>query len=239
MQSATEGAGLTSFLRPFCLLLIVSVIFGCGRAELQGKVVDRFGNGIEGVTVSIDNRQDDTITDADGNYVLPYTPGTFSVLFGKQGYAPETVQLVVDQSKTVTMKKVTLKPDTAISLLSAEGLLESGNSDVPQWVLDQKVKLVSSDQPYEVKEFRQGDIMDVDIDKATGYRVIDGKKWAGIQVCVSCGKQIPVKPREIKDEPSEGPEMEPPPIEEFESYTCPLCGKEANPRPGRSTPSSE
>jgi len=108
----------------------------------------------------------------------------------------------------------------------------TGRDDVPQWVLDQEVKLISAEQPYEVKKFRQGDIMDVEIDKATGYRVIDGKKWAGIHTCVSCGKQIPVKAREIKDEPLEGPEMEPPPIEEFESYTCPLCGKEANPRPG-------
>ena len=109
---------------------------------------------------------------------------------------------------------------------------QASSDDVPQWVKDQPVKLISSEQPYTVKEFRQGDIMDVPVDKATGYRMIDGKLWAGVMTCTSCQKQIPVKAHKVEEPPAEGADMAPPPEPpEFESYTCPLCSKEANPKP--------
>ena len=107
---------------------------------------------------------------------------------------------------------------------------QGGADDVPQWVLDQKVKLVSAEKPYAVQEFRQGDIMNCKIDSKTSYRIIEGKLWAGVMTCDSCKKQIPGKAREVV-EPTPGEEAPPPEEPEMEKYTCPECGKEAYPDP--------
>ena len=105
-----------------------------------------------------------------------------------------------------------------------------GTSRVPQWVLDQKHKYITSEKPFETKEFRYGDIMDCEIDKATGYRVIEAKKWASIMKCASCEKDIPVAPRPIVEPKpvKEGEEPPPPEDDDFaKPYKCPLCGQEA------------
>jgi len=107
---------------------------------------------------------------------------------------------------------------------------QGSSSDVPEWVKEQPVKLITSKQPYEVKTYKQGQIMDIKPDLATGYRMVDGQLMASPQTCASCQKQIPTKPHKIVTEPPGDPGTEPPPEEgpAFESYTCPLCGKEAN-----------
>jgi len=113
---------------------------------------------------------------------------------------------------------------------------QQGSGDkVPEWVKETPVKLVTADKPYTVKEFKQGNIMECEIDKATGYRLIDGKKWAGAMTCASCNKQIPVKPHAVVVEPEGAPPPDEPPPEQ-ESYTCPECGKEAMPQPDQEPP---
>ena len=96
---------------------------------------------------------------------------------------------------------------------------------IPQWVLDTKVPLITAKKPYRTKRFRQGDVMDVEIDMKTGYRRIKNELWAGVMTCASCGKKIPVKPYEVTPvEPGQRPPTK------QEHYTCPLCGREALPK---------
>jgi len=83
----------------------------------------------------------------------------------------------------------------------------------PDRVLAQQEKMISAAAPYETREFTTGQIMDAKVDPETGYKMIDGKKWAGVIVCASCGKEIPAAPHKVgSDEPLK-----------LGQYKCPRC----------------
>ena len=65
------------------LLVLVS---GCSKKDIEGVIKDPFGNGVAGVSVQILKTQFKTVTDRDGRYSLDYVPGTFTIRYLKDGY---------------------------------------------------------------------------------------------------------------------------------------------------------
>lgn len=80
------------------LLLLIA----CGSTErIEGKVVDIWGNPIEGATVMVVGGTERPLTDADGRYHLERQDGTFTVKAGRKGYIQDHEELVVEPGKKV------------------------------------------------------------------------------------------------------------------------------------------
>lgn len=74
------------------LLLLIA----CGSTErIEGKVVDIWGNPIEGATVMVVGGTERPLTDPDGRYHLEHREGTFTVKAGRKGYIQDHRELVV------------------------------------------------------------------------------------------------------------------------------------------------
>ena len=76
------------------LIACILILAACSsKPEIEGTVKDYFGSPVEGVQVSIENSAFTAITDADGKYQIEYMPGTFTVVFTKDGYSTRKMKL--------------------------------------------------------------------------------------------------------------------------------------------------
>lgn len=76
--------------------------------ELRGNVRARAGGrAIAGATVTVTPGGRTTTTGADGSFALEVPPGTYSVTTTAEGYAPQTIEAVIDQ-EGVTVKFINL-----------------------------------------------------------------------------------------------------------------------------------
>jgi hypothetical protein len=81
----------------------------CGEAPaLNGRVMDNFGQPLQGVTVSIAGAEETAVTDEAGTYKLPYSPGQLTVSFTKEGYQPETTAVGATVRTQFPMREVML-----------------------------------------------------------------------------------------------------------------------------------
>ena len=132
----------------FGLLALMLILPGQSFAQnlrVSGKVLDETGEGLIGAGVVIQGTTTGTVTDMDGNYVLPSVPKGATLEFSCVGY--ETQQVVVSGNRVdVTMapdsklledavvvaygqqKKVTITG--AVSAVSGEGLLKAPVANV-------------------------------------------------------------------------------------------------------------
>ena len=126
------------------LLLLPGQIFA-QNLRVQGKVLDELGEGLIGAGVVIQGTTTGTVTDMDGNFVLPSVPRGATLEISCIGYTTQAIQ-VNGQSITVTMepdthaleeavviaygqqKKVTITG--AVSAVSGEGLLKAPVANV-------------------------------------------------------------------------------------------------------------
>ena len=132
----------------FGLLALLLLMPGHSFAQnlrVEGKVLDELGEGLIGAGVVIQGTRTGTITDMDGNFVLPSVPRGATLEFSCVGYTTLEVQ-VTGQTITVTMepdsraldeavviaygqqKKVTITG--AVSAVSGEGLLKAPVANV-------------------------------------------------------------------------------------------------------------
>ena len=127
------------------LLLLMSVQTFAQNLRVQGRVLDELGEGMIGAGVVIQGTNTGTITDMDGNFVLPSVPRGATLEISSVGYATQAVQ-VTGPSITVQMeldsraldeavvvaygqqKKVTITG--AVSAVSGEGLLKAPVANV-------------------------------------------------------------------------------------------------------------
>lgn len=98
----------SSSLRLSIALLAVCCT-SCGpRAQISGTVTDGFGRPLPGAVVSIATTSFKTTTGQDGKYRLEYAPGTFSVLFAKNGFTSDQVSQSVTVATSVPLQDVIL-----------------------------------------------------------------------------------------------------------------------------------
>ena len=127
------------------LLLLLPVHSFAQNLRVTGKVLDENGEGLIGAGVVIQGTTVGTVTDMDGNFVLPSVPQGATLEVSCIGYTTQTVQ-ATGQSLTVTLapdamalddavviaygqqKKVTITG--AVSAVSGEGLLKSPVANV-------------------------------------------------------------------------------------------------------------
>ena len=134
--------------RLFGLLALLLLLPGLSYAQnlrVTGKVLDENGEGLIGAGVVIQGTTTGTVTDMDGNFVLPSVPQGATLEVSCIGYTTQAVQ-ATGQSLTITLapdamalddavviaygqqKKVTITG--AVSAVSGEGLLKSPVANV-------------------------------------------------------------------------------------------------------------
>jgi len=94
---------------PLCFALALTAT-GCKRARITGRVEDILGQPISGVTVTIVGSTYKTVTDRDGKYQIPYTPGTFVVMYDKEEFHTERVQRMLSVKDSFPAADVTMYP---------------------------------------------------------------------------------------------------------------------------------
>lgn len=127
------------------LLLLMPLHSYAQNLRVEGKVVDEHGEGLVGAGVVIQGTTNGTVTDLDGNFVLPSVRSGAMLEISCIGYATQTIQ-VNSQNLTITMavdsrlidesvvvaygqqKKVTITG--AVSAVSGEGLLKAPVANV-------------------------------------------------------------------------------------------------------------
>ena len=127
------------------LLLLMPLQTFAQNLRVQGRVLDELGEGMIGAGVVIQGTTNGTVTDLDGNFVLPSVPRGAILEISSVGYATQEVQ-VTGTSITVQMeldsraldeavvvaygqqKKVTITG--AVSAVSGEGLLKAPVANV-------------------------------------------------------------------------------------------------------------
>ena len=94
---------LTHLFGLMALMLLVSGHAFAQNLRVQGRVLDELGEGLIGVGVIIQGTLDGTVTDVDGNYVLPSVPQGATLEFSCVGYKTQQVK-VTSQRLDVTME---------------------------------------------------------------------------------------------------------------------------------------
>lgn len=96
--------------RPLLVLLGFVLLFSlaCANPVLNGAVVDQGGAPLAGVEVSVLNLTQKAVTDAQGRYSLPYTPGRFSVHAALAGYTAASLDFDVTEKAELEVRTVTL-----------------------------------------------------------------------------------------------------------------------------------
>lgn len=75
------------------------------RKPVRGKVTDGKGP-LPGISVKVDGTNTMTITDANGNFTLNLTPGTYNIVFSSVGYESKRIQKVVTDADDSPMNVV-------------------------------------------------------------------------------------------------------------------------------------
>ena len=81
---------------------------GFGKATINGFVKDHFGTPIQGVEVKIKNSRFISTTDKFGKYELKYTPGSFIVVYMKDGYSRYEMKLNLASKEEFPAENVAL-----------------------------------------------------------------------------------------------------------------------------------
>ncbi|MEQ1503401.1 MAG: carboxypeptidase-like regulatory domain-containing protein [Myxococcota bacterium] len=110
-------------MRP--LLLLPLSLWGCETAPetIEGKVVDIWGNPIEGATVMVVGGTERPLTDADGRYRIPRAVGPIQVKAGRKGFIQDHREFEVKEGEPATGPLFELfpKPDDAGFYVVATG----------------------------------------------------------------------------------------------------------------------
>ena len=81
------------------LLLLVLTACETAAPMIEGKVVDIWGNPIEGATVMVVGGTERPLTDADGRYQIARTPGVLQVKAGRKGYIQDHEEFEVKRQR--------------------------------------------------------------------------------------------------------------------------------------------
>lgn len=109
--------------------MIILVLAACQTTtspEVEGRVVDIWGNPVPGATVMMVGGTERPLTDADGRYAIPRMEGTHLMKAGAKGYIQDHVEVQVEGDETPEGPVFTLypKPEEAGFHLIATGRYE-------------------------------------------------------------------------------------------------------------------
>jgi TonB-linked SusC/RagA family outer membrane protein len=93
----------------FCVSVITDMYGQSAGKSIAGKVIDKTGEPLIGVSVSIKNTNKGTVTDIDGNYTLPATNDNAVLVFSYIGYT--TVEQTVGKRNVINL---TLEEDSKL-----------------------------------------------------------------------------------------------------------------------------
>lgn len=87
-----------------CLVALAA----CNRGTISGKVANIQGEALPGVAVQVEGTNYQALTDALGEYRVPYVPGNIVLHFMKTGYTPGTLEISSDARRTIEAQTVSL-----------------------------------------------------------------------------------------------------------------------------------
>lgn len=95
------------------MIHLLLMLFACSDApEMRGRVVDVWGNPIEGATVMLPGAGERPLTDANGVYAMKPVAGAHEMRAGKEGYIHEAVKVeLTDDEKRGPVFKLYRKPE--------------------------------------------------------------------------------------------------------------------------------
>lgn len=76
---------------------------------IDGIVQDENGDSLAGVEVSIAESAFKAKTDNEGRYSIDYFPGKITLLYSKDGYAPKTLEIIIENKSYIPLKKIKLR----------------------------------------------------------------------------------------------------------------------------------
>src|SRR4051794_21022875 len=111
------------------MLLLFSSAALFAQGVVKGSVKDANGAAISGVSVTVANSSKGTLSDANGNFFLPLSNGTYQVMFSFVGFTPVT--------KPVTVQGADVNLDITMEAATSEltGLLVVGTRSLPRSVV--------------------------------------------------------------------------------------------------------
>jgi hypothetical protein len=96
------------------LVLLVSITIQA-QVQLKGNVSDEFGFVISDCLVYIDGSSISTYTDSNGDYKLTVSSGNYTLVFRKEEYSSQIIQVIPTQSNyDVILTKTTIELDEAV-----------------------------------------------------------------------------------------------------------------------------
>ena len=108
-----KSSRLSHLFGLWALLLLMPVQTFAQNLRVQGRVLDELGEGMIGAGVVIQGTTNGTITDMDGNFVLPSVPRGAILEISSVGYTTKEVQ-VTGEPLTITLEPDTRALDEAV-----------------------------------------------------------------------------------------------------------------------------
>ena len=91
-----------------CLISFVSI--SCSKTGISGQVIDPAGKALEGVTIKVDKSSFSTLTDAEGDYIIDYAPGSFKLIFSKDGFTTQKLELNIANKTLFPAESIKMYP---------------------------------------------------------------------------------------------------------------------------------
>ena len=110
IQSIKTG-GIYSLLFLLSLVIIGFSMLSCGNQyKIIGQVIAPDSTGVEGVTIKVDNSTFSAVTDNKGKYSIDYAPGSFKLIFSKNGHTTHTIDLNITAKTIFPAETVMIYP---------------------------------------------------------------------------------------------------------------------------------
>lgn len=129
------------------------------QGSVTGKVIDRTGDPLPGVTVVIQGTSAGSITDVDGNYTLPNVPGNATLVFSFVGMVTQEIPVNNQTRINVTLEEETI----ALQEVVAIGYGTMRKSDLTGAVSSVTAESISNEKPKNVQDVLRGNISGLEV----------------------------------------------------------------------------
>ena len=96
------------FYLPIFAFFICITGYAAGVGTINGRVIDGFGDSLDGVIIKVLNSKYETTSDSKGNYNISYRPGITKLSFSKTGYTDTVIAVNTSEITDMGVKPVNL-----------------------------------------------------------------------------------------------------------------------------------